>query len=418
MIPARRLKHVAHVRTSNVDKKTVATDRTVRLANYLDVYAHAHITDDLDFMVATATDDQIRRLSLAAGDVLFTKDSETPDDIAVPAYVPRPLEDVVCGYHLAIATPLPTVADGHFLYWALQAQPVADQFRIGATGVTRFGLRQSTIGQVEIPTPPLAQQRGMAQYLEDTCGQIDAALAECVGHLNLVNERDRATIWGLVTGQSEGGPRSNSGPWWLASTPQRWTPQKVARNFKTGSGTTPSSGEARFYGGPHPWLNTGECRDDVVLETNRSVTDAALAEHSALKFYPEGSVVVAMYGATIGRLAILGRSMTVNQACAVLYEPTGLDPWFTFWWLWAHRSELVEMGEGGGQPNINQQLIRQLVIPAPPLDEQIRIAGEISNLRAKSQELRESVEEQARLLMEKRTALITAVVTGQVEVNR
>jgi type I restriction enzyme S subunit len=100
-----RLKVVACVQLSNVDKKSVEGQTTVRLCNYTDVYYHAHLTLDLDFMVATATQDQVRRFSLRQGDVLITKDSESWTDIAVPAVVTRDLPGVLCGYHLAHIRP-------------------------------------------------------------------------------------------------------------------------------------------------------------------------------------------------------------------------------------------------------------------------------------------------------------------------
>ena len=98
----RRLKTVADLRTSNVDKNSYADEQPVRLCNYTDVYYSSQIDDPSGFMKATATPEEIRRFRLRQGDVLITKDSESADDIAVPAHVARDFEDVVCGYHLAI----------------------------------------------------------------------------------------------------------------------------------------------------------------------------------------------------------------------------------------------------------------------------------------------------------------------------
>ncbi len=106
------LKVIASVTLSNVDKKSQEEHEQVRLCNYVDVYKNDRVTSDMDFMVATATAEQIRRFSLRMGDVLITKDSESWDDIAVPAVVAENMEDVVCGYHLALIRPVASKTDG------------------------------------------------------------------------------------------------------------------------------------------------------------------------------------------------------------------------------------------------------------------------------------------------------------------
>ena len=142
------------IRPSNVDKKTVEGQEVVRLCNYVDVYKNDYITDELDFMQATATRSQIEGFQLKAGDVLITKDSESWDDIAVPAFVPKHLDSVLCGYHLALIRPDPTLADGEFLFRCFAAEGICDQFRIAANGITRFGLETSSLNDAVIPLPP------------------------------------------------------------------------------------------------------------------------------------------------------------------------------------------------------------------------------------------------------------------------
>ncbi len=155
------LKRVARITVSNVDKKTASDERSIHLCNYTDVYYNERITANLPFMEATASADQIDRFSLRAGDVLLTKDSETPDDIAVPAYVVADLPGVVCGYHLALLRPGQEV-DGRYLFWALASRSSREQFSASANGITRFGLRYDSFGEVRVPLPRLARQRAIA----------------------------------------------------------------------------------------------------------------------------------------------------------------------------------------------------------------------------------------------------------------
>ena len=150
---------------SSVDKKSKPRERPVRLCNYMDVYNNTFITDQLDFMAATATDREVARCGLVPGDVIITKDSEKHDDIGVPALVRHDIANLVCGYHLAILRPRPAQVTGAYLVYALKAPPVQHQFHAYANGVTRFGLRKADIGLVEVPLPSLPEQRAIARVL-------------------------------------------------------------------------------------------------------------------------------------------------------------------------------------------------------------------------------------------------------------
>ena len=150
---------------SSVDKKSKAGEQDVQLCNYMDVYNNNFIDGNLDFMAATATEREIARCSLSPGDVVITKDSEKHDDIGVPALVREKIPNLMCGYHLAILRPKPQKVDGPYLYYALQNQDVQHQFHSLANGITRFGLRKSDIELVEVPYPPLEEQKAVAHVL-------------------------------------------------------------------------------------------------------------------------------------------------------------------------------------------------------------------------------------------------------------
>ena len=159
------LREVIDLTLSSVDKKSKADESAVRLCNYTDVYNSSFIRADMDFMEATATEREISRCSLKTGDVVVTKDSETYDDIGVPALVREDIPDLVCGYHLAILRPSPSKLDGAYLFYALSTNEAQRQFHSYANGITRFGLRKADIGLVEIPLPPLPEQRAIAHVL-------------------------------------------------------------------------------------------------------------------------------------------------------------------------------------------------------------------------------------------------------------
>ena len=163
--PTSQLRDLADVRVSNVDKKSYPTERPIRLCNYMDVYANDYLTSAVpDFMPATASPAEIERFALHAGDVVITKDSESPDDIGVPTVIVEDIDGLVCGYHLALIRPNGSVHPT-FLAKQLASAPTIRYFAANATGSTRFGLAIGTIEKLDIPTPPIAEQSKIAEVL-------------------------------------------------------------------------------------------------------------------------------------------------------------------------------------------------------------------------------------------------------------
>lgn len=155
---------LADISFSGVDKKSAPNEIPVRLCNYVDVFHNHQIDGRIEFQEATATEREVAKFQLRRGDVVFTKDSETAEEIAEPAYVAEDLDGVLCGYHLAIARPREGV-DGRFLYYAMKEQYTRRQFVRVANGVTRFGLTLDAIGSILIPRPAFDEQRHIGEVL-------------------------------------------------------------------------------------------------------------------------------------------------------------------------------------------------------------------------------------------------------------
>lgn len=138
-----------------------------------------------------------------------------------------------------------------------------------------------------------------------------------------------------------------------------WTTWKLGHAFRLiGSGTTPPTDRAEYFDGSIPWVTTAELRETVIESTLRTITQRAVRDFPTLRIYPPGTLLVAMYGATIGRLGILGTSAATNQACCAFAQARSLDPKFLFYWLAAFKAQILELATGGGQPNINQEKLR------------------------------------------------------------
>ena len=160
-----RLDDVAAIRISNVDKKSVASERPVRLCNYMDVYCNDYIDGRLAFMEATASQAEIERFKVQCGDILITKDSETPDDIGIPAVITEDVQGLVAGYHLALIRPRRDRVDPVYLAKQLSAERAVSHFSRRAAGSTRYGLSTSTIASTPILVAPLPVQRQIAEIL-------------------------------------------------------------------------------------------------------------------------------------------------------------------------------------------------------------------------------------------------------------
>lgn len=195
------IKHIADVRFSGVDKHSHNDEMPVRLCNYTDVYKNDRITEDMDLMRATATAAEIARLTLKAGDVILTKDSETPDDIGVPAWVPEDLPGVVCAYHLGLLRPIPERVLDEFLFRAIGSARTAQQFHVLATGVTRFALSKHDVKNAVIALPPIEEQQTICRWITDECQPLDGAIARAEEEIRLIREYRDRLIADVVTGQ-------------------------------------------------------------------------------------------------------------------------------------------------------------------------------------------------------------------------
>jgi len=210
----------------------------------------------------------------------------------------------------------------------------------------------------------------------------------------------------------------DSGIEWLGEIPEHWEVKRLSWCFEIiGSGTTPKAGSEEYYSnGEFNWLLTGDLTDGDILETSKKVTQKALDDHTSLKKYPVNSIVMAMYGATIGKLGILKIPTTVNQACCVMGNPIHLHYQFAFFLLLAARKEIINMSYGGGQPNISQELIKSFRVQVPPIEEQKTIVNHIETECALIDSKTENTKNLIDLLTEYRTALISEVVTGKIKV--
>ena len=208
--------------------------------------------------------------------------------------------------------------------------------------------------KIRIPLANISEQEQIAKYLDWKCGEIDRIVEVRERQIKLLGELRTSVISRAVTrGLNPNAPLKDSGIDWIGQIPEHWEVRKISRIFsKIGSGTTPKSGNEDYYAeNGENWLQTGDLNDSYINDTSKKITIKALDDHS-LRFYPEGSIVMAMYGATIGKLGLLNIKTTTNQACCVMAGNKVYHSKYGFNTLLAARTHILTLREFNKQVQI------------------------------------------------------------------
>lgn len=270
-----------------------------------------------------------------------------------------------------------------------------------------------------IPMPSLEEQQSIASYLDKVTAKIDEAIVQQQRMIDLLSERKRIIIHNAVTkGLNPNILMKDSGIDWIGKIPEHWNIIKTSYVYTNiGSGTTPRSGQEDYYSDEGiSFLQTGDLNDGYITTSLKKITPKALNDLK-LKIYRRNSLVIAMYGATIGKLGILDIDSTVNQACCVLSENKNMEVKYSFYYFMIAKPDLIMKSKGGGQPNISQETIKNERLLIPPLEEQKEIADYIDKICLPINTLISNYNRQLLYLQEHKQIIINDVVTGKVKVS-
>ena len=413
---AKPLRSAAAYVVSNVDKVPDDDETPVRLCNYTDVYNNEFITLAIDFMDATASEAEVAKFGLGVDDVLITKDSESWDDIGVPALVRETAGDLVCGYHLALLRPFKHKMDGAFLFRCLQAKPVRVQLELAANGVTRFGIPKSEIGTIRLPVPPLPQQRAISGYLDRQTTRLDALVTAKVRVLELLAEKRRALITCAVArGLDPQCPLRESGIPWLGKIPVHWEVRRAKWMF--------TERDERSIDGEQTLLSLRKERG-LVPHNEVSEKQTRSEELIGYKRTSPGEIVVNRMRASIGLIAVTPQEGLVSPDYAVFVPETDVCVGY-YWYLFVtellgtvFRSVSTGMGTGtSGFLRLYSESFLALWMPYPPLEEQKEIFEAIRYETSKLENMGNATERTITLINERRSALIAAAVTGRLPIG-
>ncbi|KPL77631.1 hypothetical protein AC812_03285 [Bellilinea caldifistulae] len=201
--------------------------------------------------------------------------------------------------------------------------------------------------------------------------------------------------------------------------PEGWQWKRLGDECKTTSGGTPRRSTSDYFGGSIPWVKSGELNDGIITSSEETITEQGL-ENSNAKIFPEGTLLMAMYGATVGKLGILGIKAATNQAICAIFTPEHILNKFLFWYLRFARNLIIVQSFGGAQPNISQVVIKNLFVPLPylhdhdrSLAEQRRIVAYLESIQQEVQEAQKLIEADLHAIEQLEQSILAAAFRGE-----
>lgn len=415
------LKRSCQIFPSNVDKKSYEEQIPVLLCNYTDVYYNEEIVSGMQLMSATATKEQIEKFTLQAGDVVFTKDSESADDIAIAAYIPQDLSGVICGYHLSVVRSS-AETDGAFVKRFFDSQSAKAYFAVSANGLTRVGLSQYATDNIPTPIPPLSEQTQIARFLDYETARIDELIAEQERLIALLKEKRQAVISHAVTkGCDRAVPMKDSGVEWLGEVPEHWQLTKlkfVVERIVDCPHETP----VYDLDGDYLVIRTADV-DKGTLKTD-SMYHLNCEEYlNRIRREPlnKDDIVYGREGERWGHAALVPTSDLFALGQRMMQFRAERNICSSFLTFQLNSVSTYRQGDvdtvGATSPHVNISTIRNYQLMMPPFDEQFSISKYLQEISVALDSLIEEAINATEILQERRSALISAAVTGKIDVR-
>jgi type I restriction enzyme S subunit len=426
----RRLKFIADVRPSGVDKKRSEHEVPVRFLGTNTVYNSDEIRNRIELESATATPSEIARFLLRKGDIVLTKDSVVPTRIADVAVVMEPLDNVICGYHLILIRLRETadkVSAWRFLFYYLGCSSINHHFLSEASGTTIIGIGSDTTSGVSVLCPPLPEQHTIAAFLDRETARIDALIEKKERQIELLGEKRAALISHAVTmGLDPDAPMKDSGVEWLGEVPAHWEVMRLKYLIK-GTLANGLFKKKRHFGSGVKLVNVFDVYRDNFLVDFESL-DRVEADKSEQRKYAVYDGDIFFVRSSL-KLEGVGRSVcafdipepTVFECHIVRARPNQVlvNPKFLINFLNSvyATNRLVALSNMVTMATIDQDKVKSMEVPVPSLAEQNEIMNYLEHEVRVLDTLTQSVQESIAKLREYRTALISAAVTGKIDVR-
>lgn len=413
-----RLKHLFDYSLSSVDRHKHDDELKVSVCHYSNAYHNEKISIDTALPEGTCTTGEFKKYKILKGDILVTKDSESPEDIGVPCLIEHNLENTVCGYHLGIIRSR-TEVDPNFVFRYLQSSLVQSYFYRESFGVTRFSLGKPPVENLEIPLPSLEEQKLISLYLDNKTKQIDLLIRKIERKIELLKEQRASLISQCVTeGLDPNVKMRDSGIEWIGEIPKHWQVQKlkylVSYNQEVLFETTDPDYEFHY-------IEIGDVDRSDGITINKKIRFKDSPSRARRVARPDDVIVstVRTYLGAIGMIPNLKDVVCSTGFCVLRGKSKEINQGFlsfsvrSDWFI----SEINGNSYGVSYPAINSSELVESKIAVPPISEQVKI---VAALVAKIQMLDRQIgyeREKVGLYREYRQALISSVVTGKMRVT-
>lgn len=417
----KRLRDIGRFSASGIDKKINVGEPLVKIVNYTDVYNNKSnvLNDKLDYMIVSCDAEKKKTHQLLKGDLLFTPSSETVEDIGVSCLVDEDLEGTSFSYHLIRLQFAKNISHSYRKYLA-NNEFVLNQFSMKARGTTRQTLGRDDFKDVVVFLPSSDEQEIISNFLDYEINIINSLIDKQQQLIKLLNEKRQAVISHTITkGLNPDAPMRYSGVEWLGHVPDHWIMLKLSYVSRVLNGSTPDKSNLSYWtDGQISWL-ASSCLNTDVVDTPTALITLEAFNNSSVEVVPADSLLVGMVGQgkTRGTSAILSIDSCINQNMAAVIPTKRVQVNFLFYLFKAMYRDLRELGRGGNQSALNCEIIGSLKIPLPPKDEQNEIIDYLENVLYKLSEITDLAIKQIDILKERRTALISAAVTGKIDVR-
>ncbi len=378
----------------------------ISLVRSLNVYDFKFETKNLAYI----DEEQAKKLSnvtLEESDILL---NITGASVARCTIIPDGILPARVNQHVAIIRIKKNIADPYFVLYAINSNYYKHRLlSLAQGGATREALTKEMIEKFEINLPPLTTQQKIASILSSYDDLIENNHHRISILEEMAQKLYREWFVKFRFPEHEDVKMVDSE---LGEIPEGWIVSKIADLYKTSSGGTPSRKEPEYYDNGHiPWVKTKELKDCFLIESEEKITDLGLKGSSA-KIFPKHSVLLAMYGATIGKLGIISQEASSNQACcALIVKEESFSPWYAYLYLYINRNHIIGQRMGAAQQNISQQIVKDFSILKPTLEimssfnEIVEpIFLQIENLQTKNQNLKKQ-----------RDLLLPKLISGKIE---
>lgn len=269
----------------------------------------------------------------------------------------------------------PKSINTEYLYRVLNSAFFRSKISEDVQGVTRARTSIKKLKDASIPLPPLPEQRRIVAKVEELLGEVDK-----IEHAQTDITHAATILRSRVLDMAIQGELTHSNT-------EEWENVKLGDICKTTSGGTPQSKNPLYYqGGDIPWLQSGELHQKYITNTAKKITQAGY-DNSSAKYYPINSVLIALYGATVGEVSISKIALTSNQAICAIFPSEKVYEEYLYYFLKTKKNEYIGLASGGAQPNISQEKVKATILPLPPLSEQRRIVAMVEELFAEIDKL-------------------------------